>query len=110
MLASVDGPVFAETPVTYVLETKAYPFGNRDTEKRIRRVVLGVEGTEGMRLIFQTERSAQEAAALPLLSGDGRMTIWPGICRGRTLTLRLEGCGAAAMAGLSLQADVYRGR
>lgn len=110
VLASADGPVFAETPVTYVLETKAYPFGDRDTEKRIRSIVLGVEGTEGMRLIFQTERSAQEAAALPLLSGDGRMTIRPGICRGRTLTLRLEGCGAAAMAGLSLQADVYRGR
>ena len=109
-LVSAAGPVFEEVPVPYALETKAFSFGDRDTEKRIRSVVLGLEGTAGMRLRFQTERSDWEAAALPDPVIGGRMTLRPGIGRCRTLTLRLEGCGAVSIAGLSLRAEGYRGR
>ena len=111
VLEDAEEPEFGEQPILYKLETKAYSFGERDAAKRLRRVTLSLsEEPIHWRLAYRTERGCQAAADSPILPADGRITRRPGLGGWRTLSLLAEGTGPAGIRGLTMEADVYRGR
>lgn len=106
-----EGPVFGERPVPYHLETKAYAFGERDTEKRVRRVTLSLAAEPiHWRLSYRTEKGRQDAPPIPLPPADGRVTLRPCLGGCRRMSLLAEGAGPAGIRGLALEADIYRGK